>query len=402
LSKALRLAGFELLPGRYLAPLAPAWQQLAQRLDSKQLELGLSRLMRFCSANDIAPEAVDDAVLRRFHTALEQESLLRNPRGVHQSATRAWNKAVARIPGWPAIILEVPSYRRPPYVLPVTRFPGSFQADLTGWLDRLAGTDLLSELPFRPVRASTVERRRFQILQLASALVHRGRDPDSLGSLADLVAPENLREALRFFLERADEGRSTRQIHNLAMTALTMARHWVKVDDAQEQVLRGIMRRCDPGLKGMTEKNRAVLRRIEDPQLVQALLGLPARVVALLDLYLARARPLLQSRSGPWLFPGKKGSAKSRHTLGMQIGDTTEQVLGMRLSPHQFRHACGAIYLSVNPGGHEVVRHLLGHSSIATTIRFYAGMETAAALRHYDSVILSLCQETPPAGSRRG
>ena len=235
---------------------------------------------------------------------------------------------------------------------------------------------------------------------------------------------------MRFFLERAGGDRSTRQIHNLAMTALTIARHWVKVDDAQEQVLRGIMRRCDPGLKGMTEKNRAVLRRIEDPQLVQALLGLPARlarglerkpiltrpealrlqtalaiailiaapvrvptsstieidrhllhfgqgsqrrvhlrlaadevkngrelehalparVVALLDLYLARARPLLQSRPGPWLFPGKKEGAKSRHTLGLQIGDTTEQVLGMRFSPHQFRHACGAIFLSVDPG----------------------------------------------------
>ena len=67
----------------------------------------------------------------------------------------------------------------------------------------------------------------------------------------------------------------------------------------------------------------------------------------------------------------------------------------MRLSPHQFRHACGAIFLGSDPGGHETVRNLLGHRSIETTIRYYAGMETAAALRRYDQVILGLRQDPP-------
>jgi hypothetical protein len=53
---------------------------------------------------------------------------------------------------------------------------------------------------------------------------------------------------------------------------------------------------------------------------------------------------------------------------------------------------------------HEVVRHLLGHRSIATTIRFYAGMKTAAALRHYDAVVLERRQEAtiPEPGPARG
>ena len=138
------------------------------------------------------------------------------------------------------------SRRRPPYVLPLNLFPASFQVDLAGWLDRLAGTDPLGELPFRPVRASTVARRKLQVLQLASALVRRGRDPGELHGLADLVTPENLREALRFFLERAGN-RSTRQIHALAGAALAIARHWVRVDDAQEQTLRGLAPPLRPG-----------------------------------------------------------------------------------------------------------------------------------------------------------
>ena len=50
-----------------------------------------------------------------------------------------------------------------------------------------------------------------------------------------------------------------------------------------------------------------------------------------------------------------------------------------------------------NPGGHEVVRHLLGHRSIATTLRFYAGMEVAAALRRYDAVVLERREEATDA-----
>ena len=89
--------------------------------------------------------------------------------------------------------------------------------------------------------------------------------------------PRHLREALRFFLERAGN-RSTRQIHALATAALAIARHWVRVDDAQEQTLRGLARRCDPGAGGMTEKNRAVLRQLEDPERVHKLLVLPDRL----------------------------------------------------------------------------------------------------------------------------
>jgi integrase len=76
-------------------------------------------------------------------------------------------------------------------------------------------------------------------------------------------------------------------------------------------------------------------------------------------------------------------------------------MLGLRLTPHQFRHACGAIYLAANPGGHEVVRNLLGHRSIETTIRYYAGMEMAAALRYYDAVILER-RQAAGAGNSRG
>jgi len=488
LGKVLELAGTDLLPARTVAPLDPAWQDLANRLEVKALQIGLSRLMHFCSAQGISPEAVDDAVLARFREALEHSSLVRRPGQVHYNATRSWNRAAAAVPGWPATRVSPPPRVRKTYVLRPEVFPASFGQDLDAWLARLAGQDLLAELPFRPVRPSTLERRRFQILQLASALVHRGRDPATLTRLADLVEPAaTVREALRFFLARAG-GATTRQVHQLATVTFMIGKHWVGLPKAQLEELQALVRRCDPEIRGLTEKNRAALRRLEDdPALVRGLLTLPDRlahglarkpvtaftrgdavrlqtalavaillaapvrvanlaglrldrhllrqgqgamqrvrlvvpaaevknrqelehplppwVVALLDLYLRRARPLLQPHPGPWLFPGRgDGKPKTTYRLGQQIAQATEAELGLRLTPHQFRHACGLIYLAANPGGHEVVRHLLGHRSLATTLRFYAGMETAAALRRYDAVVLERRQEaaTVTAAPRAG
>jgi integrase len=490
LGKALQLAGADLLPGRAVDPLLPSWRELAGRLETKAARIALGRLMRFCSAHGLGPEAVDDAVLARFHQALVEGSLARKPQQAHRDAVRAWNRAVGTVPGWPAVVLTPPPGGKAPYVLPIAAFALSFHQDLAAWLARLAGADPLAELPFPPLRLITLRARRLHALTLASALVHRGRDPAAITGLADLVEPAALREALRFVLARSG-GQPTPYLHQLATTALTIARHWVGVTQAQEQALRTLARRCDPGAPpGLTAKNRTALRRLEDdPALVEKLLALPERlarglerkgaaaavaltraealrlqtalavaillaapirvanlaglrldrhllrqggqgeaprvrlvlpasevknnrdlehplppwVVALLDLYLARGRPVLQPHPGPWLFPGAAaGEGKTAQALRQRVKGATEKELGLRLTPHQFRHACGLVYLMANPGGHEVVRHLLGHRSIATTIRHYAGMETAAALRHYDAVVLERRREAAAAMPPRG
>jgi hypothetical protein len=64
-----------------------------------------------------------------------------------------------------------------------------------------------------------------------------------------------------------------------------------------------------------------------------------------------------------------------------------------------------AWYLLRHPEGHEVVRPMLGHRSINTTIKFCAGMEMAEAARHYEAVLEELIGPRVPPGSgqtRRG
>jgi integrase len=118
---------------------------------------------------------------------------------------------------------------------------------------------------------------------------------------------------------------------------------------------------------------------------------LPPETVRLLDLYLRDFHPMLSEAPSPWLFPGRDaGAHKAVMTLGQQITIHVFKATGLHVNLHLFRHVAAKLYLDRNPGGYEVVRRHLGHRSMDTTTRFYAGMETAAASRHFDEEILKL------------
>jgi integrase len=276
--KALDVAGVTALPGRYRVSLPPAWLELQAKLPSRNLHYGLSRFFCFCAVHGIEPAAVDDEVMRRFRQALLEKSLLRNPEKAARQALTAWNHAVSQVPGWPPRQLEVPA-REGLYCLPWSAFPASLSADTEAWLARLTSTDLLDDLPVRPIRPVTATHRRRQIRQLASALAARGRDPASIRTLGDLVQPQAAKEILRFFLGRQG-GESNGRIQSLAYLLLAIARHWVKnlgIEDLKE--LQELARRCSPEQQGMTERNRVTLRACDEAA-VQRLLELPRKYAA--------------------------------------------------------------------------------------------------------------------------
>ena len=60
--------------------------------------------------------------------------------------------------------------------------------------------------------------------------------------------------------------RKTGQLHNFALTAIKIAKRWVKAPTEQIEALRAIRREVDPKSTGMTERNRARLRQFDDPE----------------------------------------------------------------------------------------------------------------------------------------
>jgi integrase len=273
----LKDAGMSFVPGRYLTPMSPAWLELWRYINERKIRDALSRLARYCSDIGIAPEQVDDAVLDRFRLAITNEGMVRKPREAHRVACKAWNHLLGTVSNWPLRRLIEPSYKVSS-TLPWDTFPRTLKVDVDSYLERLAGRDLLAELDFRPLRPSSIATRERQLRQFASALVHRGRDPQTVRGLADLVAIDTLKDGLRFFLDRAGN-KKTKAVHDLACALRAMARHHVKVDIAHLDKLRAICRQLDPGGRGLTDKNRDLLRQFDDERNLAALLLLPERLV---------------------------------------------------------------------------------------------------------------------------
>jgi integrase len=108
----------------------------------------------------------------------------------------------------------------------------------------------------------------------------------------------------------------------------------------------------------------------------------------LIDEYIHEFRPaLLRRTNAPWLFPGEGGEPKNKLLFGQQITRRIQKTIGLRVTPHQFRHAAAAIYLKHRPGDYETVRRLLGHREIQTTIRFYCGLQTMQATEQFGRLI---------------
>lgn len=114
---------------------------------------------------------------------------------------------------------------------------------------------------------------------------------------------------------------------------------------------------------------------------------LPQNVVEMLSWYIREHRSILIKEPSDALFPGQKHAAKTQGLLGEQISKTVFKYTGMTFNPHLFRHAGGKLFLDIRPGEYEVVRRVLGHKSIDTTTKFYAGAETRSAGQHFASTI---------------
>jgi hypothetical protein len=211
---ALKHVGVPTMPGRSSEAFAPAWRALEAQLPDKQCRHGLSKFMRYCSEHQIAPNDVDIAVFDRFRQALDEKSLVKNPKQAYRTLCTTWNRAAAEVAGWPSVQIAVPNHSRR-YALAWDAFPTTFQADADAYLNRRANKNFFTKDYAKAASPSTIVLRRNQILQIATALVQSGCSPDGITSLAVLVEPENAKRALQFFVDLA-HAKSTPAIDDTA------------------------------------------------------------------------------------------------------------------------------------------------------------------------------------------
>src|SRR5215472_4491231 len=252
------------------------WARLRAALPTKRMKLGLSRMIGFCEINAIRPTEVCDAVSDRFRAHLEADTNVTSPHDSHRLTCRLWNEAAETVPGWPIIRLLVPNHRKPRQSLPISSFPVSLQEELARYLDSLSGGDLFSEEAAQKRMApSTVRQRGVELGLALSALVASGRDLISITSLACLVEPSAFTSILRRYLK---DGEPRPFAHNIAQTLTTLAKRWVKLDSSSLDKLKEFQGRLGPQRKRLTEKNRALLRTLDDPDARAKFLLLPERL----------------------------------------------------------------------------------------------------------------------------
>jgi integrase len=450
-----------MLPLRQDEAASPAWEHLLGQLEPRYQRYAVLPGLKHLTTCGIEPDAVtaDD-----LHAYLEQvkASLRKKPVETCRRFIKGWNAGRAEVVGWPDIPLIWES-RRQTRALGWETFPASYKADVEAWLARQGGDDLMAEDgPPKPLKPVTLNHYRGLSLIFASSLVEQGTPAENIRSLADLVTIEAFKKILRAELERSGN-KATATIAKRADILISLARHYVKIDERELDALRKNARRVKPEATGMTDKNRARLRQfpnlesmrpllahpflirrrldrqvttsVRDSQLAMAAVAVAILLVApiriknlrmiqldqnivrrgkvmqlvipredvkngvpiemtipqatadLVDWFIATHRKNLPGAGSRYLFGGMKDGPRSECGMSEPINKLLKRELGLTMNPHLFRSFAALLFLSVHPGQYEVVRQLLGHKSIVTTMKHYAGFETNGVAALYHGVI---------------
>jgi integrase len=119
---------------------------------------------------------------------------------------------------------------------------------------------------------------------------------------------------------------------------------------------------------------------------------IPTALAERLRIYRDEIAPAVTGKRPDAVFVGWTGKPNAQGAAAIVIKKAVRRHLGVKVTPHQFRHLAAKIILDANPGAYELVRQLLGHRSLKTTTNFYAGVDTRRAGRAHAELVMRLRQ----------
>lgn len=285
---AMREVGLSTKLAPYASPFSAEWQCLWDLLDGDTYaKTELSRFLRFCSAQGIAPGAVNDTVSAQFLAAIEAESLLVKPKTRHQSMCRVWNRMMETHAGsgWPQVHLTVPRYEQRLYRIGADKVSAGVAADIEAYLTHLRGTDIFSGLPkpFRPKSVKAVEGHLWRYL---SALHHAGVELSGVPSFDALITPELVKRGMRWFLGRNGD-KPSKHIGEIAWALRCYAVKYREPSTETATFFAEVLPKLRQQQTGLSEKNITAMAQFDDPLAVERFLLLPQR---LWDVALAKTK----------------------------------------------------------------------------------------------------------------
>ena len=273
--RAVRLCGGDRPEPVAMVPLTDVWEALCGLGESPTERAMLRRFGRYCCARQVAANQVTDGVMEDFARYLDEEALSKAPERIRDDTIRAWNQ---RIAGGDLVRLTRIDRSRA-YILKWQDLPASLKEDVDAWHAASLRPDPFDPDAPRQVKQSTVDQRDRMVRRLATAVVEQGVSAEALTGLRALFTPEHVKMALTFFLGR-NGGEPSTQAHEMARLSVTIAEHWLKLDDKEVRELKGWAKKLRSEHRGLTRKNEERLRQFRDEKVLRALYTLPERMLA--------------------------------------------------------------------------------------------------------------------------
>jgi integrase len=120
---------------------------------------------------------------------------------------------------------------------------------------------------------------------------------------------------------------------------------------------------------------------------------LPPELSDRLAAYRNKIAPAVIGKRPDAVFVTWSGKPRTQAAIALSVMNAVLKYVGVRMTPHQFRHLAAKIVLDRNPGAYELVRQLMGHKNMQTTTNFYAGIDTRRAGRAHSELIARLKRE---------
>src|SRR5215207_7690093 len=92
------------------------------------------------------------------------------------------------------------------------------------------------------------------------------------------------------------------------------------------------------------------------------------------------------ARTSPGCSPARTAGTRGLKSLGEQITDAVEDRVGIRVTPHQYRHAAAALIMRETQN-YELACRVLGHRNLRTTTNFYTGLESLHATERFGDIV---------------
>jgi integrase len=114
---------------------------------------------------------------------------------------------------------------------------------------------------------------------------------------------------------------------------------------------------------------------------------IPTVLAERLWVYRNEIAPAVIGKRPDAVFVTFSGKPRTAAAIKVAIEKAVLKHLGVKITPHQYRHLYAQITLDANPGAHVSVQEGLGHKHLKTTTNFYAGINPRRAGRAHAELL---------------